>query len=161
MHDGNLTKLIAYSDSDWGRNIDSRRSITGYVFLLGLSTISWSSKKQVTVATLSVDGEYQAGSMTTRHGLWLRRLLIELSLDELETSPTAIFIDNRGARVLHGYGNTRGVSKTGNTGTGTVLNFGTPRTPRTHTAVSRVFTGIMYVIIVSLFMIILISIFFY
>ena len=35
--------------------------------------------------------------MTTRHGLWLRRLLIELGLDELETSPTTIFIDNRGA----------------------------------------------------------------
>ena len=62
-------------------------------------------------------------------------------------------------RVPHGYGNTRGVSKTGNTGTGTVLNFGTPHTPRTRTAVSQVFTGIMYVFIVSLFMIILISIF--
>ena len=37
--------------------------------------------------------------------------------------------------------NTRGVSKTGNTGTGMVLDFGTPCTPRTHTAVSRVFTG--------------------
>ena len=64
-------------------------------------------------------------------------------------------------RVPHGYGNTRGVSKTGNTGMGTVLNFGTPRTLHTRTAVSRVFTGIMYVIIVSLFMIILISIFFF
>jgi len=97
LHDGNPTELAAYSDSDWGRDIDSRRSITGYVFLLGLSAISWSSKKQTTVATSSVDGEYQAGSMTVRHGLWLRRLLIELGLDELETSPTTIFIDNRGA----------------------------------------------------------------
>ena len=44
-------------------------------------------------------------------------------------------------RVPHGYGNTRGVSKTGNAGTGTVLDFGTPRTPCTRTAVSRVFTG--------------------
>jgi hypothetical protein len=97
LHDGNPTELAAYSDLDWGRDIDSRRSITGYVFLLGLSAISWSSKKQTTVATSSVDGEYQAGSMTVRHGLWLRRLLIELGLDELETSPTTIFINNRGA----------------------------------------------------------------
>ena len=44
-------------------------------------------------------------------------------------------------RVPHGYGNTRGVSKTGNTGTGTVLDFGTSRTPCTRTTVSRVFTG--------------------
>ena len=45
------------------------------------------------------------------------------------------------ARVPHGYGNTRGVSKTGNTGTGTVVDFGTPR----HTAYPylrlRVFHG--------------------
>ena len=33
-------------------------------------------------------------------------------------------------RLLHGYGKTRGFSKMGNTGTGTVLGFGTPQ----HTA---------------------------
>ena len=44
-------------------------------------------------------------------------------------------------RVPHGYGNTRSVSITGNAVTGTVLYFGTPRTPRTRTAVSWVFTG--------------------
>jgi len=47
------------------------------------------------------------------------------------------------ARVPHGYGNTRGVSKTGNMGTGTVVDFGTPR----HTAYPyprlRYFTGIL------------------
>ena len=39
-------------------------------------------------------------------------------------------------RVLHGYGNTHSVSKMGNTGTGMVLDFGTPRhtipIPRCH-----------------------------
>ena len=30
-------------------------------------------------------------------------------------------------RVCHGYGNTRGVSKTGTAGTGTVVNLGTPQ----------------------------------
>ena len=44
-------------------------------------------------------------------------------------------------RDLHRYENTHGVSKTGNAGTGTVLDFGTLHTPCTHTAVSRVFTG--------------------
>ena len=94
LHDGNPTELTAYSDSDWGHDIDNHCSIAGYVFLLGLSTISWSSKKHVTVATSSVDSEYQASSMTACHGLWLCHLLIELGLDELETLPTTIFIDN-------------------------------------------------------------------
>ena len=44
-------------------------------------------------------------------------------------------------RVPHGYGNTRGVSKTGNTGSGTVLDFATPRIPCTRTAVLWVFHG--------------------
>ena len=44
-------------------------------------------------------------------------------------------------RVPHGYGNTHGVSKMGNTGSGTVSDFGTPRTPHTRTAVLWVFHG--------------------
>ena len=40
-------------------------------------------------------------------------------------------------RVPHGYGNTHSVSKTGNTGSGTVSDFGTPHTPHTRTAVLR------------------------
>jgi hypothetical protein len=37
------------------------------------------------------------------------------------------------SRDCHGYGNTRGVSKTGNAGTGTVLHFGIPRHTATRT----------------------------
>jgi len=40
-------------------------------------------------------------------------------------------------RVLHRYGNTRSVSKMGNTGTGTVVDFGTPQ----HTA--YLYCGVM------------------
>jgi hypothetical protein len=36
-------------------------------------------------------------------------------------------------RVSHGYGNTRGVSKTGTVGTGTVVDFGTPQHTTTRT----------------------------
>jgi len=56
----------------------------------------------------------------------------KFELSQLSAQPfTAI-------RVPHGYGNTHGISKTGNVGTGMVLDFGTPCTC---TAVSRVFTG--------------------
>jgi hypothetical protein len=45
------------------------------------------------------------------------------------------------ARVSHGYGFTRGASKTGTAGTGTVLDLGTPRHTVTHTVVLWVCTG--------------------
>jgi len=38
-------QLLGFSDADWGRCIDSRRSISGYCFCLGDSLVSWRAKK--------------------------------------------------------------------------------------------------------------------
>ena len=100
LHSGNSNELIVYTDSDWGRDIDNRRSVSGYVFMLGESAISWSAKKQPTVAASSTEAEYMSVSHTARQGLWIRRLLIELGLLYLESDPTTVFLDNRGAMDL-------------------------------------------------------------
>ena len=42
--------LSGYSDSDWAGDVDNRHSTFGYVFQVYGNTISWSSKKQKTVA---------------------------------------------------------------------------------------------------------------
>ena len=44
----NLPAIEAYSDTDWGNNAIDRRSLTGYVFKVYGSTVSWSTKKQTT-----------------------------------------------------------------------------------------------------------------
>ena len=38
--------LHGYADADWAGDIDTRRSKTGYVFMLGSFPISWRSKIQ-------------------------------------------------------------------------------------------------------------------
>jgi hypothetical protein len=37
--------LVGYSDSDWGRDLDERKSTTGFVFFMGDTSFTWSSKK--------------------------------------------------------------------------------------------------------------------
>ena len=42
---GKLT-LTAFSDADWGLDLDDRKSVSGYCNYLGDNLVSWSSKKQ-------------------------------------------------------------------------------------------------------------------
>lgn len=64
--------IVGYVDSDWtGDNID-RRSTAGYIFKVLDCLISWSSKKQPTVALSSAEAEYAAMSIAASEACWLR-----------------------------------------------------------------------------------------
>ena len=91
-------KLIGYSDADWAGDVDTRKSTSGYVFMLGKATVAWASKKQSVVALSTTEAEYIALCSATQEAVWLRRLL--QSLREGQARPTTIFEDNRGAISL-------------------------------------------------------------
>jgi hypothetical protein len=88
--------LVAYSDSNWAEDLDDRRSTSGYAIRLGTATVSWSTKKQTTVATSSTEAEYMAAHHCSKQVVWLRNLLTELGTTAAE-SPTRMYLDNRGA----------------------------------------------------------------
>jgi len=44
------SKCVGYSDSDWGGDLDDRKSTSGYLFQISGGPVSWRSKKQSCVA---------------------------------------------------------------------------------------------------------------
>ncbi|KAG6518300.1 hypothetical protein ZIOFF_021704 [Zingiber officinale] len=89
------SKLVGFCDSDWAGSLDDRRSTSAYVFCLGSKTISWSSKKQSSVALSSAEAEYIAANEVVRNAIWLRRILVDLQ--QKGTNPTQIYCDNQSA----------------------------------------------------------------
>ncbi|KAH9650224.1 hypothetical protein KPL70_026286 [Citrus sinensis] len=91
-------KLIGYSDSDWGGDVDDRKSTTRFVFLMGDTAFTWMSKKQPIVTLSTCEAEYVAATSSVFHAIWLRNLLKELGF--LQEEPSEICVDNKSAIVL-------------------------------------------------------------
>lgn len=66
-------KLHGFTDADWGSDVDTRRSCTGYVFMMGTGSVSWLSKRQPTVALSSTEAEYMAIAIATQEVVWLKQ----------------------------------------------------------------------------------------
>ena len=84
-----------YVDSDWGGELESAKSTTGYGFYLGNALVSWMSKTQSTTASSSTYAEYIAGYSATAECVWSRNFFAELGL--LELGPTTLYCDNEAA----------------------------------------------------------------
>nr|GEV64126.1 ribonuclease H-like domain, reverse transcriptase, RNA-dependent DNA polymerase [Tanacetum cinerariifolium] len=92
-----LTKL-SYSDSSYGVNTQEGKDTTGIVFYFGNSPITWSTKKQGTVALSSCKSEFIAATAIATQALWLKRLLSKIT-DSNEENIT-IHVDNKSAIAL-------------------------------------------------------------
>ena len=89
----------AYSDADHAGCLDTRRSTSGFLIKMGSGAVSWSAKKQTTVADSSTEAEYVSASSAGREILWMRNLLTEIGVEVKGPSP--LMVDNQSAlRVL-------------------------------------------------------------
>ena len=72
--------IKGYSDSDWAGDHTTRKSMSGYIFMLNGGPVSWCSKCQSTVALSSTEAEYVTLTLASKEAAWLRLLLTELGL---------------------------------------------------------------------------------
>lgn len=69
--------LWGYVDSDFAYDINDRKSTSWYLFQVFGSTVSWSTRKQSTVALSSKEAKYLALASLTQEAMWPRGLLME------------------------------------------------------------------------------------
>ncbi|KAA8906874.1 hypothetical protein TRICI_005058 [Trichomonascus ciferrii] len=84
--------ITGYSDADWACDKNTRKSTTGYVFMLAGGPISWRSSRQPSVTLSSAESEFVALSEAVKDALWLKPVVRERRLKLAEN--LVIYEDN-------------------------------------------------------------------
>ena len=85
--------LWGYVDADWAGCPDTRKSTSGYVFMLNGATVSWRSKRQPVVALSTAEAEFISASAMVQEVIFLRKFLQNLGFPQ--NGPTPVFADNQ------------------------------------------------------------------
>ncbi|XP_074289333.1 secreted RxLR effector protein 161-like [Silene latifolia] len=91
-------KLVGFTDSDYAGCLDDRKSTSDNVFSLGSGAVTWSSKKQETIALSSSEAAYVASSSAVRQALWLKKLLGDFLVKH--DKATILYCDNQSAIAI-------------------------------------------------------------
>ncbi|CAB3236781.1 unnamed protein product [Arctia plantaginis] len=84
-------KLMCFSDSDHGGDLETGRSTSGMVCMYAGGIIAWKSHRQASVAILSTEAEVVAASETAREIMWLKVLMA--SIQHTDDIPV-LYVDN-------------------------------------------------------------------
>lgn len=91
-----------YSDSDFASDTSTRKSVSGYILMIGGGPVCWQSRKQKSVSTSTTEAEYVALSETCKQAVWTSRLLNEFGVGKelIGLSGMQIFTDSQSALAL-------------------------------------------------------------
>ncbi|KAH9726310.1 hypothetical protein KPL70_008223 [Citrus sinensis] len=69
-------------DSDYAGDLDRRRSLTGYLFMLNGCLINWKANLQHVVALSTTEVEFTTATEAAKEAIWLKGLITELGLKQ-------------------------------------------------------------------------------
>ena len=94
---------MAYSDTDWGGDLETRQSTSGYAIFLGNGIVLWLSRRQCNITLSSTEAEYSTEveyvGMTEapKQISWIQNLLSEMKFN---IKFILLLVDNQGAMFL-------------------------------------------------------------
>ena len=86
--------LIGYTDSDMARDVDNRKSTSGYLMTFSGGAVSWQSRLQKCVALSTTEAEYIAVAEACKEFLWMKRFMQELGFKQQHY---VVYCDNQSA----------------------------------------------------------------
>ena len=100
VSNNSVCELFGYADADYAGDSADRKSTMGYAYLLHGGAITWSTRKQQSVATSTTEAEYMGLCNAAKEAVWLRNLLASLGFEEYAAQGTLIYGDNQGSLRL-------------------------------------------------------------
>ncbi|KAL4123438.1 hypothetical protein QTP88_015616 [Uroleucon formosanum] len=99
IYDSSLTpKLRGYSDADYAGDTTTRRSTSGFIFMMGDGIVAWCSQRQKSVVLSTTEAEYIALSQLIQELTWLTLLINDLL--ETQGDTPVLYADNQSAIKL-------------------------------------------------------------
>ena len=95
----NLNTRI-YADADWGNDRNDGRSISGIIVIINNGPVFWSSRKQPSVATSTMEAEYIALSDASRECIARMQLFSDL---HIQVNKPVLLCDNQAALSIVRY----------------------------------------------------------
>ena len=92
--------LHVYSNSDYVRDIDTRKSTSRYIFYTENRPILQRSTCQHAVTLSSTKAEYYALTEAAKEAIWLQTLLTELGYSGDDIKPLLVYRDNTGSLAI-------------------------------------------------------------
>ena len=62
-------------DADFAGNVDTRKSLSGFVFTLFGTTVTWKANRQLVVALSTTQAEYIALVEGVKEAIWLKVMI--------------------------------------------------------------------------------------
>ena len=91
---GSHFDLVGYCDADFAGCVTDRKSTSGTCQMLGMSLVSWFSKKQNSIALSTTEAEYIAAGCCCAQIIWMRQTLADY---RISFPPTTIWCDSSSA----------------------------------------------------------------
>ena len=92
-------EIMGYFDSNFAGCLDSRRSTSGYIFMLAGGAVSWKSVKESLTASSTMEAEFIVCYEASNQAIWLWNFIIGLRIVDGIDMPLKINCDNKAVEL--------------------------------------------------------------